>query len=146
MALILAGSTLVWPADKADFAALTISVIPNLLGFTVGALAILLAFSSSAIFSTVAEEGAPASLFMKMAANFVHFISVQILALMSAMTLNLTGSEWLKPLTAFFAFYGVLTVLSAGVQLFQVARIYNASASLAAGAPTQDEPDAGPQG
>jgi hypothetical protein len=40
-----------------DLAQTLISVIPNLLGFSVGSMAIILAFSSSNIFSAIAEDG-----------------------------------------------------------------------------------------
>ena len=46
-----------------DIAAVTISIVPCLLGFSVGAMAILLAFSSSRIFTVIAEEGSDKSFF-----------------------------------------------------------------------------------
>src|SRR6202035_2790028 len=57
---------------------IAIAAIPNLLGFTVGAFAIVLAFSSAKIFKTLAEEGEPLSFFMKLTANLVHFILIQV--------------------------------------------------------------------
>jgi hypothetical protein len=41
---------------RIDFATVTISIIPSLLGFAIGSMAILLAFSSSPIFSKIAEK------------------------------------------------------------------------------------------
>jgi hypothetical protein len=109
---------------------IAISAIPNLLGFTVGALAIVLAFSSAKIFKTLAEEGAPFSFFMKLTANLVHFILVQVLALVCGIIAKITDARALDVVTLILLFYAILCTLSAALQLFQTAVIYNAHASL----------------
>lgn len=109
---------------------IAIGVIPNLLGFTVGALAIVLAFSSAEIFKTLAEEGDPKSFFMKLTANLVHFILVQVLALSCGIVAKITDLRALDILTLVLLLYAILVTLSAALQLFQTAIIYNAHASL----------------
>jgi hypothetical protein len=109
---------------------IAVAVLPNLLGFTVGALAIVLAFSSADIFKTIAEGGRPKSFFMKLTANLVHFILVQVLALLTGIVAKIVGGRALDYVALFFLFYAVLIVFSAAVQLFQTAGIYNMRASL----------------
>lgn len=109
---------------------LVVSAIPNLLGFTVGALAIVLAFSSAEIFKILAEEGDPQSYFMKLTSNLVHFIMVQVLALICGVVAKITDSRVLDVLSLFFLYYAVLVTFSAALQLFLTAQVYNAHTSL----------------
>jgi hypothetical protein len=109
---------------------IVITAIPNLLGFTVGALAIVLAFSSAEIFRTLAEDGDPQSYFMKLTSNLVHFIMVQVLTLICGIVAKITDSRTLDVLSLFFLFYAVLVTFSAALQLFLTAQIYNAHTSL----------------
>jgi cytochrome bd-type quinol oxidase subunit 2 len=109
---------------------LAISAIPNLLGFTVGALAIVLAFSSAKIFKLLAEEGDPQSYFMKLTSNLVHFILVQVIALICGIVAKITDSRALDVLTLFFLFYAILVTFSTALQLFLTAQVYNAHTSL----------------
>lgn len=127
-----------WAANisAADIA---LSAVPNLLGFTVGALAIVLAFSSANIFKTLAEEGDPKSFFMKLTANLIHFILIQVCALICGTIAKITGAIWLDKISLFFLFYAVLSTFAAGVQLFLTAIIYNSYASL-----PKDEDNNGP--
>jgi len=136
VALGLTGVCLLFWAKTAHLDYLTkvsdiaISAIPNLLGFTVGAFAIVLAFSSAQIFRTVAEGGDPLSFFMKLAANLVHFILIQVLALVCAILAKISDSLALNVATLIFMLYGILATLSVALQLFQTAIIYNATARL----------------
>jgi hypothetical protein len=109
---------------------IAISAIPNLLGFTVGALAIVLAFSSAEIFKTLAEDGDPRSFFMKLTANLVHFILAQVLALLCGIVAKIIDSRLLDIATLALLLYAVLVTLATALQLFQTAVIYNAHASL----------------
>jgi len=113
--------------EKFDASSLTTSIVPNVLGFTVGALAIILAFSSSRFFSFLTEEGQEKSLFMKTVSNFVHFIIVQVLSLIVALV-AVSHSNWFsKLISAIILFYAILTTLSTVIQLFQMATVFNAS-------------------
>jgi hypothetical protein len=105
-------------------------VIPNLLGFTVGALAIVLAFSSADIFETLAQKGNPKSFFMTLTANLIHFMLIQVTALTLGIVAKTTGTRGLEIPTLFFLLYAVTATFAAGVQLFLTAIIYNSKASL----------------
>lgn len=124
MVLTLIGY-LVWNDGRPS--ELALSTIPNLLGFTIGALAIVLAFSSSHIFKTLAEHGAPDSFFVKLTANLVHFVVVQVLTLLTATIAKLANNSFLEVISLFFLLYAVLVALAAGLQLFITAIIYNAA-------------------
>jgi hypothetical protein len=114
---------------------ISIGVLPNLLGFTVGALAIVLAFSSADIFRIIAEEGNPRSFYLTLTANLVHFICVQVLALVTAIGARIVDWDLLDFISLVLLFYAVIVTFSAALQLFQTARIYNAKASLPSPAP-----------
>jgi len=115
---------------KVSISDLAISVIPNLLGFTIGAMAIALAFSSAQIFRIVAEEGEPDSFFMKLMANLLHFIISQVLTLISAIVGKAIASPMFQYLTLGLLLYAILVALAAGIQLFQAASVYNSAAGL----------------
>jgi hypothetical protein len=109
-----------------DVSGIAIAIIPCLLGFSVGAMAILLAFSSSKIFSLIAEDGDERSLFMKMVTSFIHFIVVQTVCLCVAVLSTYAPKFFpLKMATGTMLFYAIFTAVSVGMQLFGVARIYN---------------------
>jgi hypothetical protein len=112
------------------FSDIAISVIPNLLGFTIGAMAIVLAFSGAPIFKKLAEDGNPRSFFIRMMSNLVHFIVAQVSALVCGILAKSTGIAWLEPLTIFLLLYAILATAATAIQLFQAAVIYNAEASV----------------
>ncbi|WP_321495593.1 hypothetical protein [uncultured Desulfobacter sp.] len=79
----------VWWSGNDDWAWFNLcnSVLPNILGFTLGGYAILLAFGSSKFMELIAgkqsKEGeGDASPFMQINATFLHFIIVQVVALL----------------------------------------------------------------
>jgi hypothetical protein len=109
---------------------IAVGVLPNLLGFTVGALAIVLAFSSAAVFATLAERGAPQSFFMRLTGSLIHFIMIQVLALVSAIIARMTDKTFMDFVSLFLLFYAVIVTFAAGLQLFLTAVIYNAKASI----------------
>jgi hypothetical protein len=109
-----------------DIAATAIAIVPCLLGFSVGAMAILLAFSSSKIFTLIAEEGHERSLFMNMVISFVHFIVVQTICLCLAVISTLAPKFFpLKMAVGTMLFYAIFTAVAVSMQLFGVAMIYN---------------------
>jgi hypothetical protein len=119
-----------WCDPKTKAAEITLSAVPNLLGFSVGALAIVLAFSSADIFSTLAEEGRTKSFFMILTTSLLHFILVQVVALSVGVLAKITDTRWLDVVCLFLLFYAVLSTFAAGVHLFRTAVIYNRMARL----------------
>jgi hypothetical protein len=123
---------LCWYYLSADvkFSDMAISVIPNLLGFTIGAMAIVLAFSGAPVFKQLAEDGNPKSFFVRMMANLVHFIIAQVSALVSGIIAKSTGINAFEVLTIFLLLYAILATAATAVQLLQAAIIYNADAGV----------------
>lgn len=79
----------VWSGEHKDWAwfNICISVIPNLVGFTLGGYAMLLAFGNEKFRALLAgddDDGEP-SPFMKVNATFIHFIIMQMLSLFIAL-------------------------------------------------------------
>lgn len=83
-----------------------ISVIPNLLGFTLGGFAIFIGFGDEKFRALLAEPDNLdlSSLYVGLCATFVHFIVVQFLALVAAVIAN----AWL-PLIDLHCTLGALT-------------------------------------
>lgn len=117
---------------------IAVGVLPNLLGFTVGALAIVLAFSSAKVFERLAERGDPQSFFMKLTSSLIHFILVQVSALVSAIVARMTDQSFMDFVSLFLLFYAVIVTFAAGLQLFLTAVIYNTRASLDTNGPPGD--------
>ena len=69
---------------------------------------------------------------MKLTANLVHFILIQVLALITGIVAKITDNRALDVLTLVFLLYAILATFSAALQLFQTAIIYNATSSLKA--------------
>jgi hypothetical protein len=108
-------------------AALTFSIVPNLLGFSIGGMAVVLAFPTTPIFDLISEDGRDDSYYLDLAAKFVHFVFVQVAALVSAFI----ASAWSISALSFVALvtlvYAILTAALTALTLFEVAMIYNRS-------------------
>lgn len=106
------------------------SVLPNILGFTLGGYAILLAFGSSKFMELIAgdnpkEEGA--SPFMKINATFLHFIIVQVIALLiSVFSLIWDFRTGIVAFIGFLIFsYAIATSTAAAFAILRLARWYD---------------------
>ncbi|MFA4952558.1 hypothetical protein, partial [Brevundimonas sp.] len=105
-----------------------ISVLPNLLGFSVGAVAIILAAPSMKTFRILAEDGEADSYFMDLAARLVHFILVQVVALAAMFLVEAYPTKALSLLAFVLFAYALSSAVSAGLALFGIARILNSAA------------------
>jgi hypothetical protein len=110
---------------------LSTSIVPNLLGFTLGAMAVVLAFPSTKIFKIIVEDGARDSYYIDLSSKFVHFIFVHVISIILAI---LGKSYTVIPLSFvgfFFLCYAVLCAAMTGLALFGVAQIFNHPAAAA---------------
>lgn len=107
-----------------------ISFMPNSLGFTVAGYAILLAFGDTAFRQLLAGAKDPdggASAFIEVNSTFVHFIILQVLALLAA----LTGKAWdIKSGTLAFLgtvvfIYAITLILAATMAIFRISKWYD---------------------
>lgn len=128
-----------------------ISVLPNLIGFTLGAYAILLAFGDELFRAALAgDRGYRKSPLMRMSAVLSHFIIVQIISLISAIGVKAWSSHFyqipidlnlklisgkillidiVSPIFCFIFFYALLLSISTVISIFRVSRWYNRSQS-----------------
>ena len=105
----------IWLTGSKDWAWFNVcnSILPNVLGFTLGGYAILLAFGSSRFMELIAgsdpdSDDEPASPFMMFNATFLHFIVVQVLSIV----LSIISLAW-DLRTGCFAFAGFLCFIYA---------------------------------
>lgn len=97
-------------------------------------MAIVLSIASTKIFVNLAEDGEPKSFFMRLMANLVHFVSMQVIAL-SFGIIGKIGPEGNIKVFAdyaalFFLYYSVLTSMAVAIQLFLTSQAFNAYASI----------------
>ena len=104
---------------------LTISILPNVLGFSLGGYAILLAFGDEKfrfIISGPDNDGTP-SPFMKMNGAFIHFIVIQIFAILFALLSSAFGIK--TGVLAWFGrsllIYAISTALAAAMAILNTA-------------------------
>lgn len=105
-----------------------LDILPSLLGFSIGALAIMLAMPGFGVFDVIAEGGDSRSAFMTMASRLVHFIIVQVLALFVLMVAKAYPSNWANGIGFCLLAYALLSAIAAALSLFAIARILNFSA------------------
>jgi hypothetical protein len=109
----------------------TVSIVPNLLGFTLGAMAVVLAFPSTRMFEVIAEKGAADSYYIDMASKFVHFIFVQVIAILIVLVGKAYNFSFIGAIGFFFLCYAVLCAAMTGLALYGVAQIFNHPGSVA---------------
>jgi hypothetical protein len=104
-------------------------VLPNLLGFTLGGYAILLAFGDSRFRDKISEQDEgddEPTLFMELNGTFVHFIILQAIAILLAVIG--TAGTIRTGLFAWFGFtcflYTVLTAISAAFAVLEISDLF----------------------
>jgi hypothetical protein len=104
-----------------------IDIVPSLLGFSVGAMAILMVFSQSRFFEVLSEGGKPDSAFLDLGSKFVHFVLVQTAAILAGMFVKAYPNSMMLGIVATFLLnYAVMTAVATALALFGMAEIYNA--------------------
>ncbi len=126
-ALILTGICYpYWSKPGIALADLATTVIPSIMAFSLGGMAIVLAFSGGRFLNIIRQKGEEKSLFMTVIANFFHFLTVQTLALISAIiVLAFPLSKIPSGIAFFFLAYSVTTAVASAAALFNVSRLYN---------------------
>jgi hypothetical protein len=117
---------LLWPS-------VTLDVVPSLLGFALGGMAIMLAFSSGRFLEAIRQKGKDNSYLRKIMASFFHFCVVLTISLFIAYISKFYKNEYLSAAGVFFSFYGVLLVLATASRVWHTARIFNAVSETSTG-------------
>ncbi len=127
MALALTGVCYpFWSKPGTASADMAVTIIPSIMAFSLGGMAIVLAFSGGRFLNVIRQNGTEKSLFMTVIANFFHFLTVQTLALVSAMIVLAFPSDKIPSGIAFFFLaYSVTTAVASAAALFNVSRLYN---------------------
>lgn len=107
----------------------SLAIIPSILGFTLGGYAILLAFGDERFRQLISgkEKDDTSSPFMGVNSTFVHFILVQVVAILAA----IFASAWqlksgIFALFGFFLFsYSILTAAAAAMAVLRVAHWFD---------------------
>lgn len=139
--VITAGLSHYWQHDS--WWDLSLSVLPNILGFTLAGFTIWLGFGDENFrqrLSALPEDG-KTSAFMGVSAGFLHFIIVQIIALLcavwaKAMQFTLPAEHWLRPGMGFLEpvgnaigfllfVYALMAALAASLGVFRAASWYD---------------------
>jgi hypothetical protein len=110
--------------NSAEWSAITLSAIPNILGFSIGAFAVILSFGQGAL-TRLKDQDEAKSRYLSLIASFVHFILIQALSLIVAML----GKTWSYAVVGFIGTllctYAILLAVAASFRLFRLARVYN---------------------
>lgn len=116
-----------WLSDspKDDWAQVAIDIVPSLLGFSIGAFAVLLAFTNPRFMTFMSEEGSEVSAYMTACAMFVHFIVVQSVALLFAIFGKFVSHGMLAGVGFFSFMYAITTAVATCFALFNLAQVYN---------------------
>jgi hypothetical protein len=121
-----------WSSVAADgsvtWAQVAIDIVPSMLGFSMGGMAIMLAFSDGKFFTAITQKGKADSFFVKVVASFYHFIVVQSSALIFALVGKAYSHPVLSGVGVGLLLYAMLTAVAVAGQLLHAARIFNATA------------------
>lgn len=109
-----------------DWTSLAFNVLPSLLGFSIGAMAIIFAFPSTALFKFITWEGN--SYYLKIAARFAHFVLMQLIAIILALFAHTYCWGVVNFLGFLFFMYALTTGAATVFSLFGMAQLYNKQA------------------
>lgn len=115
--------------DKPDWSDMSINILPNLMGFSIAGMAVMLAFSHPTTLAVI-TDGKEESYFLKTIINLVHFLVVQTMALLLAIVAKAFHVWPLNLLGMAVLIYAIVLSIAAACQLFNTARIMNKAAAL----------------
>lgn len=123
-----------------------VDVLPNLLGFTLGGFAVFLGFGDAKFLALISgkdeEEGNQESPYMSFSATFLHFVLLQVVALLWAIlnaAMHSFSFAWLAPISPLIGalsvlagavgywlfLYSILAAAAAAFAVFRVAGIFD---------------------
>lgn len=100
---------------------------PPLLGLSIGAMAILSAFSESKFLSLITQGGKNKSAYIDLSARLVHFILIQVSTVISGIFLKAYGGKALSFAATFLMNYALMSGIATAFALFGAAQLYNHS-------------------
>lgn len=115
------------PGGARVWAQTAVDIVPSIMGFTLGGMAILLAFSNEKFLRAIRAKGEPRSLFMQCVAAFFHFLFLQSIAMVTALIVMAQPADMISAVGFFFLVYGLLSALAVAGMLLQISRVFNAA-------------------
>lgn len=113
-----------------DWAGLALAILPSMVSFSLGAMAIVFAMTSGEYVKLLHKNGADDSMFMQLVAVFFHFVLLQILTIFFALAVEAYDTLLLSCLGFWLFSYSLLAGLAAAGNLILVADIKNRAAPL----------------
>lgn len=104
---------------------ITFDIVPGLLGFSLGAMAIVLSFPSRTILNLISEGGRPDSYYMELAYKFLRFIFAKVISLLFGTRGKVFDLLIINIIDGISLVYVILTGGATALALFGVAQIYN---------------------
>lgn len=104
---------------------LALQILPSIVSFSLGAMAIILSVASGRFLSVIQQSGKLDSFFMKMIAAFFHFILVQFVAIFAAIVASLYVILPLSFVGCFLFIYSMACGIAAAAALVNIAMIRN---------------------
>lgn len=104
---------------------LPLSILPNLLGFAIGAYAVVLVLGNADFWKFIAGYKKD-NLFMSINSSFVHFIFVQVVAILfSLLSKGLDFNNWLISFIGIVLLvYAILTAFAASMAILNLSKHY----------------------
>lgn len=127
LAIVLAFVLKPWWITDDKWPDTALLILPPLLGFTIGAMAVVLAFPTSKIFKHLAEDGRADSYYAQLAAKLAHFIFIQTLAILITLIWKAYNCTIIAYIAIFFLLYAMLTAAAIALALVGMAMIYNSA-------------------
>lgn len=119
-----------WWGSDGKWPDISLLILPPLLGFTIGAMAVVLAFPTSRIFKHIAEDGRPDSYYAQLTSKLVHFIIIQTLGILVSLVRKAYIGFGLDIAGIFLLCYAMLTAIAVAFSLFNISLLYNESANI----------------
>lgn len=107
------------------WADLALQILPSIVSFSLGAMAIILSVASGRFLAVIKQSGRMDSFFMKMIAAFFHFILVQFIAIFVAILGTLYTNLIFSFLGCWLFVYSLACGIAAAAALVSIAMIRN---------------------
>lgn len=103
-----------------------LNILPNILGFSIGAYAVILVLGNSDFWKFIAEENEDTNLFMEINGTFTHFIFIQVVAIIYAFICSLLSLNFFifSLLGIFLLIYAIMSALAATLAILEISKWY----------------------
>ncbi|MGB0507055.1 MAG: hypothetical protein ACPGGK_12745 [Pikeienuella sp.] len=109
---------LTWPLTA-------LSIGPSFISFSLGAMAIILAFSNEKFMALIQQKGADTSYFIRVVSSLFHFIIVQALSILVSLFALSWQYNTISALSFFLTVYGIAVAMAAASNLMDMSEILN---------------------